>query len=168
MISVSWRSSFHASLCILTIFPVLAPLHLLLLLLSSHPSQPMTADQPTWHSHLAFPSGSKREVSFGHFIKHSYTAWCYSVLHCVLTCVTLDMSACITLRIWWLSLISYSSWHRVFISKERDVCSAEIISMQKLAATYLACFAVCTVCDIQQLHVVPMFWFRLLLLYQYI
>lgn len=73
----------HPSLCILTIFPVLAPLQPLLLL-SSHPSQHMTADQPTWHSHLAFPSGSKREVWFGHFMEHSNTAWCYNILHCVL------------------------------------------------------------------------------------
>lgn len=28
-------------------------------------SHPMTADRPSWRSHPAFPSGSKREVSFG-------------------------------------------------------------------------------------------------------
>lgn len=69
----------NLSLCILTILPPLASLYILFFLLSSLPSQPMTADQPTWHSHLAFPSGNKREVSFEHFIKHSYTAWFYSL-----------------------------------------------------------------------------------------
>lgn len=105
--------AFHLSLCIFTILPHPAPFFFLLL--SSHSSRPMTADQPTWHSHLAFPSGSKREVSFGHFMKHSYTACCYSVSHWVLTYMASNVFACITLRIWWLS-VSCCSYPFVWIT----------------------------------------------------
>lgn len=45
----------------------------------------MTADQPTWHFHPAFPSGNKREVSFGRHVMKTLALHGVTML---LTCVS--------------------------------------------------------------------------------
>lgn len=74
-ILISIHLSVHPSTPTLCLLFLTQP-PLLLFLLLSQSTQPMTSTQPTWHSLHVFPSGSKREVSFGRFWKHCNTAWC--------------------------------------------------------------------------------------------